>query len=65
MPLTAKEKMWRYRERLKENRERGDSIKKKDKETKGMKKIMMTTEENLVELQKNRERVAKHRRNVK
>ena len=65
MPLTAKEKMKRYRARLKQDQEKADLIKQKDRDRKFLKKMAMTSDEKLMERRKNRERVEKHREKLK
>ena len=66
MPLSAKEKMKQYREKLKQDRERGESVKKKDRERKLWKKLSRSPQELLEEKRRNRERVAKfHSKNAK
>ena len=61
MPLTPKEKMKAYRERLKQNQEKAEDVKKKDRERKQIKKFKMTQSEQATERLQNQKRVAKHR----
>lgn len=61
MPLTAQEKMQRYRTKLNMNTEKADLMRKKDRERKRVQKAKMSEKEKLQALKKNRERVQRHR----
>ena len=61
MPLTPKEKMQAYRQRLRENKEKAAVLRRRDRERKLLKKMTMTDQQKMIEKEKNRVRVAKHR----
>lgn len=60
-PLTPAEKMRRYREKLMLDKEKLDSVKKRDRERKAVKKALRTAKEKKVENMKNKIRVQKFR----
>ena len=61
MPLTAKEKMKRYRARLRASEERYEAAKRRDRERKIAQKIAMSQKEKEDQKVKNRETVKKYR----
>ena len=65
MALTAKEKMKRYREKLKSNQEKFEKVKEKDRERKKMAKLKMSKRKLAKEREKNRKRVQEHRLRIK
>mgnify|MGYP000200325604 CR=1 FL=1 len=63
MPLTAKEKMKRYRERLKAKDGAVEEVKQKDRERKKVKRESMSEDTIKMLREKTRQNVQKHRRN--
>ena len=60
MPFTAKEKMQRYRAKLKSNEEKYEKVKRKNCERKVAQKIVLSEIKKENERVRNRERVRKH-----
>jgi len=65
MALTAKEKMRRYREKMKADVEKRERIKEKDQQRKQLRKEMMSKKEQVREKLLNRGRVRAHRERKK